>query len=90
MARHLPPEWELENIVVAPAVRRMGVGIQLLDSLLVQARQNDSASIFLEVRESNTEARRLYEKLGFRENGRRRAYYTSPSEDAVLYSKTLR
>jgi ribosomal-protein-alanine acetyltransferase len=90
IARHLAPDWELENIVVAPAVRRMGIGMQLLDTLLVQARQNDSASIFLEVRESNTAARRLYEKLAFRENGRRRAYYTNPSEDAVLYSKTLR
>lgn len=90
IARHIATDWELENIVVAPAVRRMGIGMQLLDTLLVQARQNDSASIFLEVRESNMAARRLYEKLGFRENGRRRAYYTNPSEDAVLYSKTLR
>jgi len=87
VARHLPPEWELENIVVAPAFRRMGIGKQLLDTLLVQAQHRDSASIFLEVRESNTPARRLYEKLGFHENGRRKAYYSNPTEDAVLYSK---
>jgi ribosomal-protein-alanine N-acetyltransferase len=41
------------------------------------------------VRESNTAARRLYEKLGFSEIGRRKAYYHNPQEDAILYSKTL-
>ena len=89
VARHSPPEWELENIVVAPEVRRTGAGRQLMNTLLVQARQTNSDAILLEVRESNTAARRLYEKLGFRETGRRKAYYTIPSEDAVLYSKIL-
>ena len=90
VARHMPPEWELENIVVAPAVRRMGIGKQLMDALLFQAQQTNSDAIFLEVRESNTAARGLYEKLGFRENGRRKAYYSHPTEDAVLYSKRPR
>jgi len=89
VARYLPPEWEVENIVVAPAVRRMGIGRQLMDALVVQARQTTATAIFLEVRESNTAARRLYEKLGFIETGRRKAYYSNPSEGAVLYSKTL-
>jgi ribosomal-protein-alanine N-acetyltransferase len=89
VARHSPPEWELENIVVAPEVRRTGIGKKLMDTLLVQARQTNSNAILLEVRESNAAARRLYEKLGFSETGRRKGYYTNPSEDAVLYSKIL-
>lgn len=89
VARYLPPEWELENIVVAPTVRRTGIGRQLVDALVLQARQTNGTAIFLEVRESNTAARRLYEKLGFMETGRRKAYYSNPNEDAVLYSKTL-
>jgi [ribosomal protein S18]-alanine N-acetyltransferase len=89
IARHSPPEWELENIVVAPEVRRTGIGEKLMDTLLVQARRTNSDVILLEVRESNTAARQLYEKLGFKETGRREAYYTNPSEDAVLYSKIL-
>jgi ribosomal-protein-alanine acetyltransferase len=89
VARHSPPEWELENIVVAPAVRRMGIGRQLTGALVSQARQTHSDAILLEVRESNTAARRLYQEVGFRETGRRKAYYTHPSEDAVLYSKIL-
>lgn len=88
VARHLPPEWELENIVVAPEVRRAGIGKKLMDTLLVQARQTNSEAIFLEVRESNTAARNLYETLGFSETGRRKAYYNNPGEDAVLYGKT--
>ena len=89
VARHSPPEWELENIVVAPEVHGTGIGKKLMDTLLVQARQTSSDAVLLEVRESNAAARRLYEKLGFRETGRRKAYYANPGEDAVLYSKIL-
>ncbi len=89
VARRLPPEWELENIVVAPEVRGTGIGKQLMNTLLAQARQTQSDAILLEVRASNTAARRLYENLGFREAGCRKGYYTNPNEDAVLYSKIL-
>jgi ribosomal-protein-alanine N-acetyltransferase len=89
VARHSPPEWELENIVVAREVRRTGIGKKLMDTLLVQARRTNSDAVLLEVRESNTAARRLYEELGFKENGRRKTYYTDPREDAVLYTKIL-
>jgi len=85
VARHLASEWELENIVVAPASRQKGLGGQLLDALLAAARQTDNESVFLEVRESNTAARMLYEKAGFQQTGRRKSYYTNPPEDAILY-----
>jgi [ribosomal protein S18]-alanine N-acetyltransferase len=86
VARYLPPEWELENIIVAPSARRKGIGEQLLEGLLHAARETHSVSVFLEVRESNAAVRALYEKLGFYETGRRKSYYTSPLEDAILYS----
>lgn len=47
------------------------------------------SNIFLEVRESNVPARRLYEKHGFRETARRRNYYQNPPEDAILYARPL-
>jgi len=90
VARHLAPEWELENVVVAPAARRKGVGERLLQALLTAARETNSNSVFLEVRESNIAARGLYEKLGFYPSGRRKSYYRNRLEDAVLYSLTLR
>jgi [ribosomal protein S18]-alanine N-acetyltransferase len=89
IANHLGSEWELENIVVAPTARRKGLGKQLLNSLLAAARDKNSNSVFLEVRESNSGARTLYEKAGFKQTGRRKSYYTSPLEDAILYRWTL-
>jgi ribosomal-protein-alanine N-acetyltransferase len=89
VARHLAPEWELENIVVAPSARRQGHANRLLNALLAAARETKSVSVFLEVRESNASARTLYEKAGFEQSGRRKSYYTHPMEDAVLYRRTL-
>ena len=89
IAQHVAPEWELENIVVAPAARRKGIGKRLLDALLLTARESNSNTVLLEVRDSNTSARALYEKAGFKQIGHRPSYYTSPSEDAILYRCTL-
>ena len=89
VARHLAPEWELENIAVAPDARRSGLGTQLLSELLTRAKETNSESLFLEVRESNAAARALYEKAGFRQIGRRKAYYCDPAEDAILYNLTF-
>lgn len=89
VARHLAPEWELENIVVAPGVRGRGIGIRLMQELFDRAKQSNSRAVFLEVRESNVAARQLYKKLGFEQSGRRKSYYSNPVEDAVLYTKAL-
>lgn len=90
VARHIAPEWELENIVIAPAARRKGLGKRLLDTLLARASETNSDAVFLEVRESNAGARAIYEKLGFQISGRRKSYYADPEEDAVLYRLGLR
>jgi ribosomal-protein-alanine acetyltransferase len=89
VAQHLAPEWELENLVVAPRARRKGLAKRLLNALLAAAKKTNSAAVFLEVRDSNAGARSLYEKAGFKQVGRRYSYYTSPSEDAILYRRTL-
>lgn len=85
VARHVVEEWELENIVIATALRGRGFGSLLVQQFLARARVSQAQAIFLEVRESNTAARRLYEKFGFVESGVRRAYYSSPTEDAITY-----
>jgi len=87
IAHHLAPEWELENIVVAPEARGQGVGTRLMGGLLARASQTNSQAVFLEVRESNVAAISLYEKLGFQQTGRRKSYYSNPVEDALLYCK---
>jgi len=89
VAHHVPPEWELENVVVAPTSRRKGLATLLLRRLINHARETHSESIFLEVRESNAAARGLYEKHSFEKTGARKAYYATPAEDAVLYRRDL-
>ena len=77
-------EWEIENVVVAEQQRRRGLGAGLVRRLLEQASEQGVTSVLLEVRQSNTAARRLYEKLGFSEVGRRTGYYREPVEDALV------
>ena len=89
VARVNAEDCELENVVVSLAVRRKGIGSKLVAALLQEARNLGAARIFLEVRESNTPARALYEKCGFEINGRRKSYYRDPIEDAVLYTRQL-
>ncbi len=79
------PEWEIENIAVAPDARRRGLGTRLLGEFLEQAKARGAEAVFLEVRESNHAARALYGKWAFTESGRRRAYYSEPPEDAITY-----
>ncbi len=90
IARFLTPECELENIVVSPTARRRGIGKHLLDALLLAARETNSEAVFLEVRESNHAARAFYEQVGFKRDGRRKSYYSNPSEDAILYRLPVR
>lgn len=52
-------------------------------------QNNGIKSIFLEVRCDNEPAKKLYEKHGFSEVGRRRNYYTEPVCDALIYKAEL-
>jgi ribosomal-protein-alanine N-acetyltransferase len=79
-------EWEIENVVVGAEFLRRGVADELMRSLIQRARSEAASAILLEVRESNRPARGLYLKHGFGETGRRRSYYNSPPEDAILYT----
>lgn len=76
-------EGEVLNIAVDPARRRHGYGEVLLKKMLHSAVENKAEQIFLEVRESNTAARKLYEKNGFQPIGIRKRYYSNPTEDAI-------
>lgn len=75
-----PGEREILNVAVEPEFRRRGVARRLLELELAQR----ASVYFLEVRPSNIGARKLYEKLGFREEGRRKGYYRQPPEDAIV------
>ena len=82
--RVMGPEAELLNLAVLPPVRRQGAGSRLVEQLLQEVAESGAVCIFLEVRDSNIAARRLYERFGFQPTGRRTRYYDHPAADAVL------
>ncbi len=77
-------EAEIITVAVSPASRRCGIGRALTEQMLHDAEVLGAASMYLEVRASNSAARALYTALGFEEIGVRRGYYRAPREDAIL------
>ena len=76
--------WHVMNIAVDPPYRRCGVATMMLERLFEQTAADERRGYTLEVRVSNAEAIRLYERAGFRSRGIRRGYYTDNREDALI------
>jgi len=77
-------EFHINNIAVAPEHRGQGIADALLRAGLEAAVVHGARVALLEVRESNAPARALYARWGFAVAGRRRRYYSHPTEDALL------
>ena len=82
-------EMQLADIAVHPSFRNRGLGQDLLTKMIETGLSERAESIWLEVRESNTAARTLYEKSGFVAVGKRRKYYGDSGEDAIVMSLAL-
>lgn len=87
---HVLDEGYISNVAVSPDCRRQGIGAALIAELTRRAGRLELAFLTLEARASNAPAIRLYEKMGFRQVGRRKRYYQRPEEDAVLMTLFLR
>lgn len=86
----IPDEWTIMNVVVSSAFQRQGFGKKLV-GYVCDLAEAAKASVFLEVRESNQPAIELYTKLGFKNLGRRKAYYPTASrerEDAIVMQRS--
>jgi ribosomal-protein-alanine N-acetyltransferase len=77
-------EGEIANLAVREPTRRRGIGSMLLAGALAEGKRRGARNMYLEVRESNEAARRLYAARGFEEIGRRKQYYRHPVEDAIV------
>jgi ribosomal-protein-alanine N-acetyltransferase len=82
-------EAHVTNIAVHPDERGQGLGERLLGTLEERAAAHGCHRMTLEVRPSNLVAQHLYQKHGFRVQGRRLGYYTDTHEDALIMWKTL-
>jgi [ribosomal protein S18]-alanine N-acetyltransferase len=89
VARDLANEIHINNVAVRPEFRGRGVGRRLLREVLAWGRQRGARQAVLEVRAGNEAAQQLYHRCGFEVIGRRRRYYRSPVEDALLMSVSL-
>jgi ribosomal-protein-alanine N-acetyltransferase len=76
LCRGVAGEVELLLVAVLPAARGRGLGRALLAQSRADSIARGMNEIFLEVRESNLAALRLYQSAGFVAVGRRRDYYS--------------
>ena len=81
-------EGDVTNVAVRRDRQREGIGNFLMESMFRLAEERGITMIHLEVRAGNETAIRLYERQGFVRDGLRKAYYTDPTEDAVLMTRT--
>lgn len=85
----LPGEVHLVTICIEPGRQRRGLGELLVRVAMRLAGRYEADALRLEVRASNEPALRLYERLGFSRDGRRRNLYGNPVEDGVLMNREV-
>lgn len=90
LSRVASDEAEVLTVVVAPGLRRRGIGRSLVVSHLARLRDVRVKALFLEVEETNLPARKLYENLGFVEVGRRKNYYRTAEPAKQIAALVLR
>ena len=80
-------EAHITSVAVRAESRGRGIGRELLSFLLNRAQEAGARMATLEVRESNAAAQALYAAFGFEPVGRRKGYYPTTNEDAILMLK---
>ncbi len=82
-------EAHVMNIVTRPEYQGRGIGWQLMQALLAEARRRQAICLTLEVRASNIVAQALYRKCGLQQVGQRKRYYRDNNEDALIMTLLL-
>ena len=85
----LVDDAHITTVTTRHDLRGQGYGLEQMVHLINKATQLDAHRMALEVRPSNTAARKLYANLGFSEIGLRRGYYTKTKEDALVLELRL-
>ncbi len=88
-------ELHLLNITVSPKLRRLGIGLKMMNAIEGVAAQQNMPRMILEVRPSNAAALKLYQALGYEQIGLRKNYYPADiasglREDALVLGKSIK
>jgi ribosomal-protein-alanine N-acetyltransferase len=83
-----PSEAWVQNIAVRRQSQRHGVGRQLLEALLAEAKRRAVTRTLLEVAVDNAPAQRLYATYDFEPVGLRRGYYQPSNTDALVMMRS--
>jgi len=84
IARQIACDLEILNFAVRPDARRRGTGTELLHRSFAWGKTFGAEGASLEVRAANLGALGFYRHHGFAVIGRRKQYYVSPLEDALV------
>ena len=79
---------DIELILVDGAYRRKFIASSLINRAEELVKEQGIKDAFIEVRESNSPARRLYERQNYKQINVRKRYYAD-GEDAIIYKKEL-
>lgn len=82
-------EGHVTNVAVLPEYRKKGIASLLISKMIDVCKCSEINSMTLEVRESNYDAIRVYEKFGFKSLGIRPNYYQKPNENAIIMWKSI-
>lgn len=88
-SRHVLNEGHLMTLAVHADFRRRGIATELMNSVLEELKGKGCTLLYLEVRVSNLDAIKFYERFGFKIASFRRKYYSTPSEDGALMMRWL-
>lgn len=82
-------EGDITSVAVEPDFCRKGLAQRLIEEF-EKIIPHNTENIFLEVRESNFSAIKLYEKCGFERLSVRKNFYTNPRENAIVMVKKVK
>ena len=87
--RHVLNEGHIMNLAVHVDFRRRGIATELMNTVLEELKRKGCTLLHLEVRVSNVDAIKFYERFGFKIARYRKKYYSSPIENGALMMRWL-
>jgi GNAT superfamily N-acetyltransferase len=90
MIKHARRIYLIANVATHPSQRRRGIGRALTQAAVDFAAQHGASSAWLQVRQDNLPAFRLYESIGFVERARRTTWVNEPRYRAQTSDSSTR